>query len=215
VLVHVFDGILRLLHPLVPFVTEYLWDRIEWPEGEERPASLLVAPWPVANSGRENTEAEAYMEHFQELITSVRSLRKEYGVGEGARVPLVLTGGNPTRRIALEGERVRLDQLARVGELTFAESPPTGAGATAVLRDGTEVFLPLEGLVDLDRERTRLRDEILRLEGQLAGAESKLANESFISRAPETVVQKERDKAATFRDQQEKLRAKLATLEAS
>jgi valyl-tRNA synthetase len=155
------------------------------------------------------------MEHFQELVTAVRSLRKEYGVGEGVRVSLVLSGAASGRRMELERERGRLDQVARVGALEFAEVPPRGAGATAVLRDGTELFLPLEGLVDLDRERGRLRDEIRRLEGQLAGTEAKLSNESFVSRAPEAVVEKEREKASTYRDQRDKLRTKLATLEAS
>ncbi|MEX1257285.1 MAG: valine--tRNA ligase [Gemmatimonadota bacterium] len=213
VLVHVFDGVLRLLHPLVPFVTEFLWDRIPWPDGAERPESLLVAPWPSPRAELENAEAEAYMGHFQEMITAIRSLRKEYGVGEGARVSLVLTGVAPARRGAIESEKVRLDQLARVGQLDFAEVPPRGAGATAVLRDGTELFLRLDGLVDLDRERSRLREEIRRLEGQLSGTEAKLSNENFVSRAPEAVVEKEREKASTYRDQRDKLRVKLTTLE--
>jgi valyl-tRNA synthetase len=213
VLVHVFDGVLRLLHPLVPFVTEFLWDRIPWPEGAERPESLLVAPWPSPRAELEHPEAEAYMDHFQEMITAIRSLRKEYGVGEGARVSLVLTGVAPAWRGAIESEKVRLDQLARVGQLDFAEVPPRGAGATAVLRDGTELFLRLDGLVDLDRERSRLREEIRRLEGQLSGTEAKLSNENFVSRAPEAVVEKEREKASTYRDQRDKLRVKLTTLE--
>ncbi|MEX0856324.1 MAG: valine--tRNA ligase, partial [Gemmatimonadota bacterium] len=103
VLVHTFDGVLRLLHPLIPFVTEYLWDRIPWPDGRERPESLLVAPWPEPSPEWEDRAAEAYIDFFQELVTAVRSLRKEYGVGEGARVTLVVAGGGAERREALEG----------------------------------------------------------------------------------------------------------------
>ncbi len=215
VLVHVFDGVLRLLHPLVPFVTEHLWDRIPWPEGIERPDRLPLAPWPEADPAREDPEAERFIGELQELVTAVRSLRKEYAVGEGARVTVVLQGISGDRRVRLARELGRLDQLARIGELVFDAEAVSGVGATAVLRDGTEIFLPLEGLVDLDRERSRLRDEIARLEGQLAGAEAKLANEGFTSRAPAEVVAKEREKAQSFRDQRDKLGSKLATLEAT
>jgi valyl-tRNA synthetase len=126
---------------------------------------------------------------------------------------LVLTGLSADRRGALLKEGARLDQLARVGELLFADAPPRGAGATAVLRDGTEIFLPLEGVLDLDKERVRLREEIQRLGGQLAGTEAKLSNTDFVSRAPAMVVEKERAKASTFRDQRDKLQVKLTTLE--
>jgi valyl-tRNA synthetase len=82
-----------------------------------------------------------------------------------------------------------------------------------VLRSGTELFIPLAGVIDLDRERARLRDEIQRLDGQITGTEKKLSNESFVSRAPENVVSYERDKLASFRDQRGKLAGKLQALE--
>ncbi len=213
VLVHVFDRTLRLLHPLVPFVTEHLWDRIPWPEGEERPESLLVAPWPGGDPAREDEAAEEGMAVFQELVTTVRSLRKEYGVGEGAPVTLVLRGADPALRSTLEGERSRLHQLARVETLEFGDGVGGGVGATAVLSSGQEVFLPLEGLVDLDRERARLAGEIERLEGQLQAIAKKLANEAFVTRAPAEVVEKERQKESSFRAQRDTLREKLAILE--
>ncbi len=214
VLVHAFDGILRLLHPLVPFVTEHLWDRIPWPaEPGERPESLLVAPWPQPDPAHRDPEAEEAMAHFKELVTAVRSLRKEYGVGEGTPVSLVLEGAPEGFRVSLEAARTRLEQLARIQALEFGATDGRGVGATAVLQNGTEVFLPLEGLVDLDHERERLQKEIGRLEEQLAGARKKLANENFVTRAPDEVVQKERDKEATFQDQRDKLQEKLNLLE--
>ncbi|MSR23365.1 MAG: valine--tRNA ligase [Gemmatimonadetes bacterium] len=213
VLVHVFDGILRLLHPMIPFVTEHLWDRVPWPEGIERPASLLVAPWPEPRPTWEDGEAEASMEGVQEVVTAVRRLRKEYGVGEGDAVTVVLKGMRGERRASLDRERRTLDQLAKVSELVHGNPAAHGVGATAVLQDGTELFLPLEGLVDLDRERTRLRGEIDKLERQLRGAEGKLQNEAFVAKAPDEVVAKEREKASSFKDQRDRLREKLAGLE--
>jgi valyl-tRNA synthetase len=215
VLVHVLDGILRLLHPLVPFVTEYLWDRIPWPEGSKRPEALPVAPWPGGDPAWQDPVAEADFAALQELVTVVRSLRKEYGVGEGAPVSLVLSGAPGAFRASVEGESPRLRQLARVEGLAFSGpgEDSRGVGATAILQNGTAVFLPLEGLVDLEQERARLRKEIQRLNGQLAGAEGKLANQNFTSRAPAEVVAKEREKAAVFRDQRDKLQEKLQALE--
>jgi valyl-tRNA synthetase len=212
VLIHVFDGTLRLLHPLVPFVTEHLWDRIPWPEATARPAALPLAPWPASDPARVRVDVEAAFAAFQELVTETRSLRKEYGVGEGAEVAIVLLGAPQGFRASVEAEARRLHQFARVAGVTFAEGRVDGVGATAVLQNGTELFLPLEGLIDLDRERERLSREIERLGGQLRGAMAKLANENFTGRAPADVVEKEREKAETFRQQRDTLQEKLESL---
>jgi len=212
VLIHVLDGTLRLLHPLVPFVTEHLWDRIPWPTGVARPRALPLAPWPSVDPRFVDAGVQSDFQGFQELVAAVRSLRKEYGVGEGERVAIVLSAAVPSFQGFLEGEGPRLDQLARVSQVTFGGAPEGAVGASAVLHNGAEVFLPLEGLIDLGRERERLSQEIKRLRGQWQAAEAKLANESFTSRAPADIIAKERDKAAVFKDQFEKLEHKLRAL---
>jgi valyl-tRNA synthetase len=213
VLVHVFDGTLRLLHPLVPFVTESLWDRIPWPEGRSRPEALPVAAWPRPEPRWEDPEAEGAFERFRELVAAVRSLRKEYGVGEGALVTLVLGDASEEARLRVEWQGAWLRQLARVERVVFGDPARHGVGATSALQDGTELFLPLEGLVDLERERERLRTEIGRLDAQLDGVDRKLSSDSFVGRAPADIVQKERDKASAFRSQRDTLREKLSVLE--
>ncbi len=213
VLIHVFDQILRLLHPLVPFVTEHLWDRIPWPEGRMRPESLALAAWPRGREGLRDLEAESAIERFRELVGAVRSLRKEYGVSEGASVSLVLGGLMEEARAEVREQAPWLAQLARVSELGFGTGEGRGMGASTVLRDGTEVFLPLRGLVDLEREMGRLRSEVECLTGQVESAEKKLGNRNFVERAPEAVVDKEREKLSVFRDRREKLGEKLAVLE--
>ncbi len=210
-LAHAFDVILRLLHPVVPFVTEALWERLQLPVGAERPPALMVAPWPEPQPGREAPAVEREMEALQELITRVRRLRKEYGVGEGHQVAVVLTAVAPGFAETLAAGGEALTRLARIGSVTL-DGRPHGIGAHAVLRNGTEVFIPLEDVIDLERERARLRKEVTRLSGQMHGARRKLANPNFLERAPERVVAHEREKLASFSEQHDKLREKLATL---
>ena len=215
-LVTVFDGVLRILHPMIPFVTEDLWQRLPWPEGSgtigERPSGLIVAPWPTGDPAHLDADAEARMGGLQELITQVRRLRKEYGVTEGKVVSVILDGVSETLRDTVESQGAALHRLARVDEVTVQGGGAGGVGAHAVLTDGTEVFIPLEGVIDLDRERERLAGEIRRLEGQLTGVQKKLDNGHFVQRAPQEVVEREREKARSFGEQLDKLRVKLSGL---
>ncbi len=211
-LVTAFDGILRLLHPLIPYVTEELWQKLPWPTGMDRPEALIGAPWPEADPDREDTEAETRMDALQELITQIRRLRKEYGVPEGAQVEVVLTGAPEYFQSTLESESSALQLLARVSNVSLGGSM-SGAGAHGVLVNGTELFIPLEGVIDLDREMERLRGEIQRLDGQLLGTRKKLENRGFLEKAPEEVVAREREKADSFQEQMEKLQEKLHAFE--
>ena len=209
VLAHALDRVCRLLHPLVPFVTEELWGKL--PSAGEKPEALIIASWPTPDPAHDDPEAEARFAWLQDLIVQVRSLRKEYGAKEGQRIHIHVdcdSGG----RAALEEGREALERLARIGSVDFGSAPEGAAGATAVLTDGTQVFIPLEGLIDLDQELARLAKEIERLQGQLAGTRGKLENEAFVSRAPEAVVNKEREKEASLLEQISKLEEKRDAL---
>jgi valyl-tRNA synthetase len=211
-LVTAFDGILRLLHPLIPFVTEELWRRLPWPAGLEKPPALIEAPWPAGDPSWEDEEAEARMEALQELITLIRRLRKEYGVPEGAEVSVVVSGAPADFRRTVESEAGALRLLARVGDVQLG-GKVQGAGAHGALANGTELFVPLSGVVDLGKEKERLTGEIERLTGQLSGTLRKLENRGFIEKAPGEVVEREREKAASFQEQLKKLQEKLHAFE--
>jgi valyl-tRNA synthetase len=204
------DGALRILHPVVPFITETVWQKLPKP-ADEAPA-LIVAAWPAVRAEWEDDAAERAIEELQSVIGAVRNLRSEYGIAPATRVPLRVPGASEQARAILEASRRALRDLCRVDEIEFGGAEGE-VGASAVLRSGTEVFVPLAGVIDLDRERARLREEIGRLDGQMAGTEKKLSNESFVARAPENVVNYEREKLASFRDQRGKLAEKLAALE--
>jgi valyl-tRNA synthetase len=212
-LVVVLDGVLRLLHPIMPFITEALWRRLPWPEGDERAASLMIAPWPGPAPERASEAAEASMQALQELITSIRSIRSEYDVPARAGIRVELTSVSPSLRTALEAEDRSLRRLATVGEVAYtAGGGDRGGGAYAVLKSGAELFVPLEKLIDIDRERDRLQGELDRVRGLRTSTEKRLRNEQFVTRAPAQVVEREREKAESFREQEERLSRKLAAL---
>ncbi|HSG06827.1 MAG TPA: valine--tRNA ligase [Longimicrobiales bacterium] len=212
-LVTVLDGAFRLLHPIMPFITSELWARVPWPEGEAQPEDLIVAPWPVPDESRRDAEAELRMASFQELIIEIRRLRKEYGIGEGQRIAIQFTSADPSFAATVSEQGAALERLARVNEVALGGDAPQGIGAHAVLSTGAELFLPLEGVIDVDRERTRLRAEIQRLDGVVTATEKKLANQAFVSKAPGEVVEKEREKVTSAREQADKLKEKLHALE--
>ncbi|HUH12522.1 MAG TPA: class I tRNA ligase family protein, partial [Longimicrobiales bacterium] len=210
-LVAVLDGGLRLLHPIMPFVTEALWQRLPLPEREAE--SLVIAAWPEAAAGARDDEAEAAMGALIELIGTVRGLRSEYDVTPSQKIAVRLGNVGPALRAALAGEAQALARLARVEDVLLDGAAAGGEpGAHAVLRGGAELFVPLAGIIDLERERERLGKELDRLEGQLRATEGRLGNQAFVGKAPAEVVEREREKAASFRDQVERLSRKRAAL---
>jgi valyl-tRNA synthetase len=203
------DTALRLLHPVMPFITETVWQKL--PRADGAGEALIVARWPEPRAEWEDDAAERAIEELQQVIGTVRTIRSEYGIQPAARVPLCVVCSGETGAV-LQANRRALHDLARVDDLRFSGSEGE-IGASAVLRSGTELFIPLAGVIDLDRERARLREELQRVDGLIAGGEKKLANESFVARAPENVVTYEREKVASFREQRGKLADKLAALE--
>jgi valyl-tRNA synthetase len=214
-LVTVLDRALRLLHPVVPFVSAELWARLPLVGNEERAEDLIVAAWPVPEARWTSDDVEARMAVFQELIVEVRRLRKEYGVPEGGRISIHVwrssNGEGDGFPNLVREQTAALEQLARVNRVETKAGQ--GVGAHAVLKSGVELFVPLEGVIDLERERARLREEITKLERLHAGTSKKLDNASFVARAPADVVQKERDRLAQLAEQRSKLGVRLAALE--
>ena len=214
-LVEVMDVTLRLLHPLVPFITEELWLRLPQPRDVVRADSLVIAPWPLVESARIDADAEQTVGALIELVSAVRTLRAEYNVPPAQELTVLVGSADPALADAVAREDAAIRRLARLATPTVSAEPLDTrgrAGAHAVLRSGADVFIPLEGIIDIERERARLGDELARIEGQITATERKLENRQFVDRAPADVVDRERDKAASFRDQRERLSAKLAAL---
>jgi valyl-tRNA synthetase len=214
-LVEVMDGVLRLLHPFMPFLTETLWTRLPLPQGQQPEESLVLARWPEPRPERTDTSAELRMNALMDLIDAVRGIRSDSQVPEDAEISVHIGHTSVNLRAALQSEGRALRRLARVAEVHvhddgLAHGVP---GAIALLRGGEEVFIPLAGVIDLTRERLRIGREVDRLTGALNATEAKLANEQFVARAPAEVVAKEREKAVSYREQRDRLAAKLTALE--
>jgi len=208
VLAYCFDTVLRLLHPVVPFITEELWQKLP---GRKPDELLILAAWPPTELELADAQADQEFPLVQEAISSIRMLRAEYRVPPKARLRASLRPRTERARQALSGERETILRLAQLADLAFDGKRAT-VGAHAVLVDGSEVFVALEGEIDVQRECSRLAGELARLDRQLSGLEAKLANQDFIARAPSEVVAKEREKERGWRDQRQALADKLKSL---
>jgi valyl-tRNA synthetase len=208
VLSQTFDVALRLLHPVMPFITEALWRRFP---GRREDASISIAPWPRPDSRAQAPEALARFGLVQELVSGIRVIRAEYGVQPGQAVRAVVTGENPEHLAALQEEQATIVKLAKLSDLSFQETSDR-VGGHAVLSDGTAVFVPLDEAIDLGRECTRLGSEVDRLIRLVESQEKKLGNQQFVSRAPAEVVERERQKLSTWKEQREVLLKKRELL---
>ncbi len=184
VLVHVFDHGLRLLHPIMPFVTEALWQRLP---GQGAGRFVAVSAWPTR---RTSGDVGAEFEVVREAIDAIRTLRAEYGVQPGHPIKAFVAASE--KAAPLGAASALIQRLARCEVIVGAA--PTGAAAQAVLTSGLELSLPLEGMVDLEKERARLQGELSNLSKQLDALRGRLSNEKFTAKAPPAVVEAERAK---------------------
>jgi valyl-tRNA synthetase len=207
----VLDEIVKLLHPFMPFMTEELW-AIKGAEGPARASVLALAEWPRLE-GLRNAAAEDEIGWVIDLVSEIRSLRSEMNVPAGAQIPLVLVGADAAvqARAGAWGDVLR--RMARLAGISFAEAAPRGA-VQSVVRD-TVAALPLEGVIDLSAEKARLAREIGKFEGEVKKIDAKLGNADFIKRAPEEVVEENRERRAEALARIDKMRGALAQLSAA
>ncbi|HEY6952710.1 MAG TPA: valine--tRNA ligase [Bacteroidota bacterium] len=205
----VFDQALRLLHPMMPFVTEELWQHLTDRKGQ----SLVRAPFPTGAHLRIEPTTEEEMTFVQDVINAVRNIRGENNIAPSKDIHLQVRAAGEKKGGVFKTYGKYLNKLARVVavEMISAETKPKLA-SSAVVGD-TEIFVPLEGLIDVNAERVRLEKEISRISALVQSIETKLANASFVERAPKTVVDKEKEKLANFISNAEKLKKSLKHLE--
>jgi valyl-tRNA synthetase len=205
----VFDQALKLLHPFMPFVTEELWAK-RAPEAG-RASLLMLAAWPE-HRGLQNAEADAEIDWLIRFVSEVRSVRAEMNVPAGAKVPLVISGASDETRARAAHHEETLLRLARLDKIEFGKPP---AGAVQIVLDEAVLALPLAGIIDVGAEQKRLKREIDKVGSEIRQLDAKLANEKFVSRAPEHVVEEQRERKSEAEAVAAKLEQALKRLEAA
>jgi valyl-tRNA synthetase len=210
VLTHVFDYALRLLHPIMPFVTETLWQRLPFPVATDRCEFLAIADWPLPHPiSRSETDSIAQFDLVREAVSAVRQVRSDYAIPPGKSIDVIIQS---RANSGLYGDHARLvGHLARAA-VKVGAFPADAAAAHSVLADGSEVIIPLGGLVDLAKECGKLRGELGQLEMQLESLSKRLQSQGFVSRAPAAVVESERRKEEEWIKRREQLATKVKAL---
>ena len=214
-LVDVLEAILRLAHPLIPFITEELWQAVAPLAGKKMQDSIMLAAYPEADPTHIDADREARVQRLKETVYACRNLRGEMGISPAQKVPLTASG-DAAACAEIMGYAPYLKALAKLSEV---ETVDANAFDTVVDQGNTPVAvtgatrLTLKVEIDLAAERERLSKEITRLEGEVAKAQAKLANQNFIARAPAHIVGQEKKRLADFATTLEKLRPQFARLE--
>ncbi|SEF81554.1 valine--tRNA ligase [Bosea lathyri] len=211
---HVIDLICQLLHPFMPFLTEELWAQ---KAGEGAPRKLAAGDdalvcltrWPDLEMLKDEA-AEAEIGFVVDLISDIRSVRSEVNVPAGTQAPLVLVNASAATRATIESWRPMIERLARVSEIAFADASP--AQSAQIIVRGEVAALPLAGIIDLDVERTRLTKEMAKLDQDIAVVDKKLGNPDFMARAPEEIVEENRDRRSAAEARKIKIAEALTRL---
>jgi len=205
------DQTLKLMHPVMPFITEELWAQTA-NDGAARDEPLLIgAAWPALPDGFVDAAAEAEIGWLVDLVTEIRQLRAETNVPPSAKPPLAFVAPDAATAARMDRHRDLILTLGRVSELTAAESAP--AGAVTFVSGGATAALSLAGIIDLAAERARLEKEIAAFDSDIGHVNKKLGNPNFVARAAPEVVEEQREKLAAAEAGKAKLQAALARLE--
>lgn len=207
VLAHVLDQTLRMLHPYMPFVTEEIWQRLPH-DGD----SITVQAWPEPVEAYHDEEAVEAMRLIKDVIRSVRNIRAEVDTPMSRKVDMIVQPANDEALHRLENNRHYLERFCNTSSLTIDRQATAPEEAMTAVVTGAEVYLPLEGLIDVEKEIARLEKELEKWESEVALVQRKLSNEGFVNNAPEAIVEKERKKEKEYIENRNRVQERLNQL---
>ena len=207
------DSILRLLHPISPFITEDIWQALPSSQG----GGVIIAPWPIARKELAFDQATQTIDLSIGVISAIRTIRGETNVKPGVVIPQAfLIANDPTQQETLNNGVAYISRMAKIDKVSIVSTqnaPELTAVASAVF-DGVEIRIPLKGLIDVDEELARVNKELVRVQKDIDFVARKLNNEKFVAKAPEHIVAKERTKLAGYLKEKEVLQASVQDLNA-
>ena len=212
-LVHVLEALLRLAHPIIPFITETIWQRVKGLKNISDD-TIMLQPFPQFDTAKEDAEAKADIEWMKQAIIAVRNIRAEMNIAPSKLLDVLLRDCSPAAQRRVEANRNFLSRLARLESLTILPAGEKGPVSVTKIVEGAELLIPMADLVDKTAELERLAKELVKLDVEIEKIETKLANEGFVSRAPEAVVAKERERVADLQQSKAKLIEQQAVIAA-
>ncbi|OEY67787.1 valine--tRNA ligase [Marinobacter sp. X15-166B] len=211
-LVQVLEAVLRLAHPIMPFITEEIWQRIAPLAGKEGD-SIMLQPYPQPEQGGQDTALNADIDWLKGVIVAVRNVRGEMNISPAKKIPVLLRSQNAEHQRRMSENRQFLSSLAKLESLDWLGDEEAPMSAAQIVGD-MEVLVPMAGLIDKTAELGRLDKELERLQKEIVRLEGKLGNEKFTAKAPAAVVAKEQDKLRDVLGNRERLREQRAAIEA-
>ena len=210
-LLYVLESLLRLLHPLTPFVTEELWQQVA-PRLGIKGGTISLQPYPAAAdyTGNDYAQAEIDVEWLKDMVSALRRVRSELGVSPGKQVRLLLQGGNDNDRKLADRYASQLSFLLKLEGIEWLQAGAQAPASAVAIVGELKLLVPLEGLVDLDAERSRLDKEIARVESEKEKSETKLSK--FSDKVPPAVVEQERQRLVDWSNQLDGLQQQRAKL---
>ncbi|MEN2765721.1 valine--tRNA ligase [Ornithinibacillus xuwenensis] len=207
VLAYVLDHTMRLLHPYMPFITEEIWQKLPH-QGD----SITIAKWPEVRQDFHDEKAAEEMKRLVSIIKSVRNIRAEVDTPMSKQIKLLIKGSDQQVVDELETNRGYIERFCNPSELTIATDLEAPEKAMTAVVTGAEIFLPLEGLIDFDKEIARLQKELDKWSKEVERVQKKLQNQGFVSKAPQAVVDEEKKKEQDYLDKRAKVKARLNEL---
>jgi valyl-tRNA synthetase len=200
----IFEGLLKIVHPFMPFITEELWQLIT---ERKNGVSISISEYPKFDKMLIKPSAENQMETVKSIVTAIRNIRGEMNIPPGKKINLIIKSSEVSNH-----QIDYIKKIAKVDETSVGADVEKPKASVSAIVKNIEIYIPLEGLIDLDKERERLEKEIKRLQGSLIDIEKKLSNEKFVNNAPADVVQREKAKQMDWTENLNKLKVILSNL---
>ncbi len=204
-LLFVLENILRLLHPIMPFITEEIWQRVA-PLAGVTGDTIMLQPYPKVDAALKNTTIENELEWIKQFIIAIRTIRSEMNIPPGKLLNVLLRKGNSVDKERYQENKILILRLARLENCTWLAENDTHPESATALMGELEILIPMAGLINKEEESARLSKEIAKFQKEIERAEMKLQNPNFVDKAPPEVVEKEREKLAEIKTTLQKLK---------